>query len=66
MIYIAIWMGLGLIAEALFIYGMRRRYPDFKSIDRGLFPFEIMICLLAGPVAFLALGVVFGNSQDED
>lgn len=66
MIFIIGWVVLGLIGQALYMWGMHRRYSDIRWFDLDTFLVELIICIIAGPVTFLVLGVVFGNPDDEE
>ena len=66
MIFLIGWMVLGLIGEALFLYGMKQKYPDFEPFGRDMIILEIIASLLGGPVTFLALAVIFESFSDQD
>lgn len=67
MIFLILWVICGLIGEGLFMYGMKRNFPDdFKLFERELFPFELMLAIISGPCTFLVLAVVFSKLNDEE
>lgn len=63
MVFIIGWMVLGLIGQGLYMWGMHRRYPEFPWFDWDTFIVELIICIIAGPVTFVVLGVVFGDHE---
>ena len=64
MIFFVTWMILGLIGQGLFLCRMKRQYGDsFEPFNRELIVAEIFIALIAGPVTFIALAIVFSDDD---
>jgi hypothetical protein len=67
MLFILAWVIVGLIGQGVFMYLMKRTYPDYylkDETDWDILPFQIFISMLSGPICFLAILIIFSNSED--
>jgi uncharacterized membrane protein len=67
MIFILSWIIVGLIGQGVFMYLMKRKYPDEylkDETDWDIIPFQVLMAMLAGPICFLVFPIIFSNSED--
>ena len=65
--FILAWITIGLIGQGVFMYLMKRTYPEYylkDETDWDIIPFQILMAILAGPICFLAILIIFSNSED--
>lgn len=64
MIFILGWVLIGLLGQITFMYLMKRKYPDFylkEEDDWDWLCVQTFMSMLAGPICFLALAIIFGD-----
>lgn len=68
MIFVAIWVVLGLIAQGLFMLIMHSKYPNTylkNDDDWDILSAQLVIAMLAGPICFLAFAIIFGDDLED-
>lgn len=58
------WVILGLIAQITFMYLIHKKYPDTylkEEDDWGWVYVQTAMSVLAGPICFIALAIIFGE-----
>ena len=69
MIYVLIWIGLGIIAQSLYMLYMYKHYKDVYLVtkeDKFFIIPQIIMAVLAGPISLFALAIVLGLAHNED
>jgi hypothetical protein len=64
MILILGWVISGLLGQCVYMYLMKRKYPDDylkDQFDWDMLPFQIFMAMLAGPTCFIVLPIIFAN-----
>ena len=61
--YLIGWVVLGLIGQAIFMFLMKREYPDYLKDDEDwdIVAPQVFMSMLGGPVTLLVLLVIFGE-----